>query len=96
MWTFLDLARLFRFEAGQENVVSKRLLFDVSTRSLILDIQQSCPTLQEARELRGLYSHLDGLTRPLVQRSLQFRAQGARNQQDVSPLRAGCWNSWFS
>ena len=88
MWTFLDPTRVPRFQADQENVKSKRLLFDVSTRSLILDIQQSYYTLQEARELHGLYAHLYDLTRAQVQRSLQFRAQGVQNQQAVSQLRA--------
>ena len=87
-WTFLDPTRVPRFEADQENVKSKRLLFDISTRSLILDIQQSYYNLQEARELRGLYAHLYDLTRTQVQRSLQFRAQGIQNQQDISQLRA--------
>ena len=88
MWTFLDPTRAPRLAADEENVKSKRLLFDVSTRSLILDIQQSYYTLQEARELRGLYAHIYDLTRAQVQRALQLRGQGAQNQQDLSQLRA--------
>jgi len=87
-WTFLDPTRVPRLGAEQANVQSKRLLFDVSTRNLILDIQQAYYNLQEARELRGLYTHLYDLTHAQVRRAQRLRAQGVNNQGDVSQLRA--------
>ena len=87
-WTFLDPTRTPRIGADLATVQSKRLLFDVSTRNLILDIQESYYTLQEARELRGLYAHLYDLTYAQVTRAQQLRARGVDNQGDVSQLRA--------
>jgi outer membrane protein TolC len=87
-WTFLDPTRVPRLGADLSTLQSKRLLFDVSVRNLILDIQESYYSLQEARELRGLYNHLFALTHAQLRRAQQFRAKGVDNQGDVSQLRA--------
>jgi outer membrane protein TolC len=87
-WTFLDPTRVPRYGAEQAIVQSKRLLFDVSARNLILDIQRAYYNLQEARELRGLYTHLYDLTHAQVRRAQYLRARGVNNQGDISQLRA--------
>ena len=87
-WTFLDPTRVPRLGADLSSLQSKRLLFDVSVRNLILDIQESYYNLQEARELRGLYTHLFELTHSQLRRAQQLRAKGVNNQGDVSQLRA--------
>ena len=87
-WTFLDPTRTPRLKSSLANERSRQLLFDISARNLILEIQGSYYRLQEARELREDYNRIYELTRKQVVRAIQLRKAGAGTQGDVDQLRA--------
>ena len=50
-WTFFDPGRTPRTKASLASLQASRLLFDISARNLILNIQQSYAELQKQRDL---------------------------------------------
>jgi outer membrane protein TolC len=50
-WTFFDPSRTPRTKASLASLQASRLLFDISARNLILNIQQSYAELQKQRDL---------------------------------------------
>jgi outer membrane protein TolC len=64
------------------------LLFDVSARNLILDIQEAYYRLQEARELREDYTRIYQLTRTQITTAQRLRRAGSGTKGDIDQLRA--------
>lgn len=87
-WTFLDPSRTPRLRSSLASERSQQLLFDVSARNLILEIQSAYYRLQEARELREDYNRIYVLTRNQIRTAIQLRRQGSGTQGDVDQLRA--------
>ena len=87
-WTFLDPSRTPRLRSSLASGQAQQLLFDVSARNLILDIQSAYYTLQATRELREDYDRIYQLTRAQVHRAVALRRKGAGTQGDVDQLRA--------
>jgi len=65
-WTFFDPSRTPRTKASLASLRASRLLFDISARNLILNIQQTYAELQKQRDLEKSYSELAKLTYALV------------------------------
>lgn len=65
-WTFFDPSRTPRTKASLASLQASRLLFDISARNLILNIQQSYAELQKQRDLEKGYSELFKLTHALA------------------------------
>ena len=87
-WTFLDPTRTPRLKATLQNQTAQQLLFDVSARSLVLDIQSAYFKLQELAFLRKDYARIYQLTRQQVRKAVALRRSGTGVQADVDQLRA--------
>lgn len=58
-WQFFDPSRNSRLQAGSSDIASRRFLFLVDARSLILQIQQAYYALQEQYQLEQSYRQLE-------------------------------------
>ena len=87
-WTFLDPTRTPRLKATLQNQTAQQLLFDVSARNLVLEIQTAYYKLQELAFLRKDYTRIYELTRAQVRKAVALRRSGAGGQADVDQLRA--------
>jgi len=86
-WSFLDPTRAPRLKSQLSSYYSQQLLFDISARNLVLDIQKSYYALQEATELRNLYNDIYLLTKDQLARALRMRNQGMDTSGEISQLR---------
>ena len=87
-WTFLDPSRTPRLKASIATIRSRQLLFDVSARNLVLDIQTAYFQLQQLRELRLSYAAIYELTRQQIRMAIAKRKSGLGSQGDVDQLRS--------
>jgi outer membrane protein TolC len=87
-WSFLDPTRTPRLKSDLALVNAQQLLFDVSARNLILDIQEAYYRLQEARELREDYTRIYQLTRAQIKKAQRLRRAGSGSKGDIDQLRA--------
>jgi len=87
-WTFLDASRTPRLKASIATIRSRQLLFDVSARNLLLDIQTAYYQLQQLRELRLSYAAIYELTRQQIRIAIAKRKSGLGSQGDVDQLRS--------
>jgi len=87
-WSFLDPTRTPRLKSNLALSQSQQLLFDISARDLVLDIQTAYFALQEARELREDYSRIYELTRSQLQRARSLRRVGVGSKGDLDQLRS--------
>jgi outer membrane protein TolC len=78
-WTFFDPSRTPRTKASLASLRASRLLFDISARNLILNIQQSYAELQKQRDLEKGYSELYKITL-----ALSKVAEARRSDSDSS------------
>jgi outer membrane protein TolC len=86
-WTFFDPTRGPRINAAGENVRQQQLLFDVSARNLVLEIQQAYFRLQEDQQLIKAYEEiLAGTTRQVQLTEAQFN-NGLVSIADVEQIR---------
>jgi outer membrane protein TolC len=87
-WTFFDPSRGSSINAARENLKRQQLLFDVSARNLVLEIQQVYYSLQEQRSLIEAYGDiLKETTRQVQATEAQFN-NGLVNIADVEQIRA--------
>ncbi len=86
-WSFLDPTRAPRLNSQISTLRSRQFLFDISARNLVLDIQQSYYALQEAKELRSVYTEIYQLTKQQLARALQMRKQGMDTSGEISQIR---------
>ncbi|MCP9775904.1 TolC family protein [Cyanobium sp. WAJ14-Wanaka] len=86
-WSFLDPTRTPRLKSQLLEYRSKQLLFDISTRNLVLDIQQSYYALQEASELRNLYGEIYQLTKDQLTRAERMRPEVIDTSGEISQLK---------
>ena len=87
-WSFLDPTRTPRLKSDLSLVNAQQLLFDVSARNLILDIQEAYYRLQEARELREDYTRIYALTRTQIAKAQRLRRAGSGTKGDIDQLRS--------
>lgn len=87
-WSFLDPTRTPRLKSTLALAKSQQLLFDVSARNLVLDIQEAYFNLQEASELREDYTRIYELTRYQLDRARQLRRSGLGTRGDIDQLRS--------
>lgn len=86
-WTFFDPSRGSSINAASENLKRQQLLFDVSARNLVLEIQQVYYSLQEQRLLIEAYADiLKATTRQVQTTEAQFN-NGLINIADVEQIR---------
>ncbi|MCP9807349.1 TolC family protein [Cyanobium sp. T1B-Tous] len=86
-WTFFDPSRGSSINAASENLKRQQLLFDVSARNLVLEIQQVYYNLQEQRLLIEAYGDiLKATTRQVQTTEAQFN-NGLVNIADVEQIR---------
>jgi outer membrane protein TolC len=86
-WTFFDPSRGSSINAASENLKRQQLLFDVSARNLVLEIQQVYYSLQEQRLLIEAYADiLKTTTRQVQTTEAQFN-NGLINIADVEQIR---------
>ncbi|CAK6700516.1 hypothetical protein OGCDGJMD_02874 [Cyanobium usitatum str. Tous] len=86
-WTFFDPSRGSSINAASENLKRQQLLFDVSARNLVLEIQQVYYSLQEQRLLIEAYADiLKATTRQVQITEAQFN-NGLINIADVEQIR---------
>lgn len=86
-WTFFDPTRGPKINAAGENVLQQQLLFDVSARNLVLDIQQAYFRLQEDQQLIKAYEEiLAGTSRQVQLTEAQFN-NGLVSIADVEQIR---------
>ena len=86
-WTFFDPSRGSSINAASENLKRQQLLFDVSARNLVLEIQQVYCSLQEQRLLIEAYADiLKATTRQVQTTEAQFN-NGLINIADVEQIR---------
>ena len=86
-WTFFDPSRGSSINAASENLKRQQLLFDVSARNLVLEIQQVYYSLQEQRLLIEAYADiLKATTRQVQTTDAQFN-NGLINIADVEQIR---------
>jgi len=87
-WSFLDPSRMPRLKANLALANVQQLLFDISARNLILDIQEAYYRLQEARELREDYARIYKLTKAQIAIAQRLRRAGNGSQGDIDQLRS--------
>ena len=87
-WSFLDPTRTPRLKSNLALVNAQQLLFDVSARNLILDIQQAYYDLQEKRELREDYTRIYHITQDQISTAQALRRSGRGNKGDIDQLRS--------
>ena len=86
-WTFFDPSRGSSINAARENLKRQQLLFDVSARNLVLEIQQVYYSLQEQRLLIEAYGDiLKETTRQVQATEAQFN-NGLVSIADVEQIR---------
>ena len=86
-WTFFDPSRESSINAASENLKRQQLLFDVSARNLVLEIQQVYYNLQEQRLLIEAYGEiLKATTRQVQTTEAQFN-NGLVSIADVEQIR---------
>lgn len=57
-WTFFDPSRAANINAARESLKRQQLLFDVSARNLVLEIQEAYFSLQEQKQLIKAYAEI--------------------------------------
>jgi len=87
-WSFLDPSRTPRLKSNLALSQSQQLLFDVSARDLVLDIQMAYFSLQEARELRELYTLIYVLTQQQTEKVKRLKQAGVATKGDLDQLRS--------
>jgi len=87
-WTFFDPTRTPRVRAQQATTQADRLLFDISARNLVLDIQRTYYDLQRSSELEADYRHLSELTHTLVGMALAKQRRDRVDQGVVEQLKS--------
>lgn len=87
-WTFFDPSRTPRTKASLATLRASRLLFDISARNLILNIQQTYAELQKQRDLEKSYSELAKLTYTLVKVARERRSNSDSSESERSQLAA--------
>ena len=86
-WTFFDPSRGAQINAAGESLKQQQLLFDVSARQLVLDIQQAYFNLQEQSQLITAYRDiLAGSSRQVDLTEAQFN-NGLASIADVEQIR---------
>ena len=86
-WTFFDQSRGPSINAASEDLKRQKLLFDVSARNLVLQIQDSYFALQEQLQLIRSYQEiLAGTTRQVSLTEAQFNS-GLVSIADVEQIR---------
>ena len=86
-WTFFDPSRGPSINAASEDLRRQKLLFDVSARNLVLQIQDSYFALQEQLQLIQSYQEiLAGTTRQVKLTEAQFNS-GLASIADVEQIR---------
>ena len=87
-WTFFDPSRTPRTKASLASLQASRLLFDISARNLILNIQQSYAELQKQRDLEKSYSELAKLTYALVRVAQEKGSNSDSSESERGQLAA--------
>jgi outer membrane protein TolC len=86
-WTFFDPSRGPSIKAASEDLKRQKLLFDVSARNLVLQIQDSYFSLQEQIQLIRSYQEiLSGTTKQVQLTEAQFNS-GLVSIADVEQIR---------
>jgi outer membrane protein TolC len=86
-WTFFDPSRGPSINAASEYLKRQQLLFDVSARNLVLEIQQAYYSLQEQKLLIEAYGEILRITvRQVKETEVQFN-NGLVNIADVEQIR---------
>lgn len=86
-WTFFDPQRDAAIQSAASSLRSSRLLFDISARNLVLDLQQRYFRLQEQVALISLYSQIYDATSLQVKLSEERFNAGLVNIGDVEQIR---------
>jgi outer membrane protein TolC len=87
-WTFFDPSRTPRLRAQQATSQANRLLFDISARNLVLDIQRNYYALQRSSELEADYRHLSELIHTLVVMALAKQGRNPADHSVVEQLKS--------
>jgi outer membrane protein TolC len=87
-WTFFDPGRTPRTKASLASLQASRLLFDISARNLILNIQQTYAELQKQRDLEKSYSELAKLTYALVKVARERGSNSDSSESERGQLAA--------
>ena len=87
-WNFLDPTRKPNINAAVESLRQQKLLFDVSARNLILDIQQSYYSLQASRQLIDSFRRIYAINQQQLTMLEAQRSIGITTVLDVQATRS--------
>lgn len=87
-WTFFDPTRAPRERANLASVKADTLLFDVSARELVLEIQQDYYQLQNYTELERYYTELFAITKNIVKIARHRAKTLESNQGQIAQLKS--------
>jgi outer membrane protein TolC len=86
-WTFFNSSRGASINAASESLKRQQLLFDVSARNLVLEIQEAYFSLQEQRQLIESYSEILNVIRRQVRITEAQFNDGLVSIADVEQIR---------
>ena len=86
-WTFFDPSRGPSINSASETLRAQQLLFDVSARDLVLEVQLAYFVLQEQQMLISYYEQILNSTTQQVERTEELYNAGAAAISDVEQIR---------
>jgi len=86
-WTFFDPSRTANINAAKENLKRQQLLFDISARNLVLEIQEAYFNLQEQKQLIKAYGEILSFVSRQVQITESHFNNGLVSIADVEQIR---------